>query len=202
VEDVTPNKRKKMLSTLTDAELQAMQKQIAAVQRARKKLPTITHGWLRMYDKMQQRYVDEDDDYDAETEYTAVVVPIQTTADKELIRVKQFFAGQRNPSKHVVGSSAYMAMFTHEVDQGGSVCDIHQFYDGGDTLEMGIRTLPDAMVYLNDHPLRFHLNWEKVGVAEGLWRRTSTGDKQAFLRKVKTYGTRTVYVLHNEWMCD
>lgn len=190
------------ISSMTDAQLQAMRKQIAAVQRARKKMPTVTHGRLRMYDKTQQRFVDEDDDYDAETEYTAVVVPIRTTADRELIRVKQFFAGQRNPSKHVVGSSAYMAMFTHEVDQGGSVCDIHQYYDGGDNLEIGIRTLPDAMVYLDDHPLRCHLQWEKIGVAEGLWRRTSEDNKKAFLRHVKTHGTKNVYVLHNDWMCD
>ena len=82
------------VSSMTDEELQALRKQIAAVQRARKKVPTVTHGKLRMYDKTQQRYVDEDDDYDAETEYTAVVVPIRTIADRELIRIKHWFAGQ------------------------------------------------------------------------------------------------------------
>ena len=67
---------------------------------------------------------------------------------------------------------------------------------------MGIRTLPDAMVYLDDHPLCCHLQWEKIGVAEGLWRRTSDDDKKAFLRHVKTHGTKNVYVVHNDWMCD
>ena len=180
--------KRKLFNAMSDEELIALQQQISAVQKKRKKQAKakVLHGTMRFYSETQRRFVDEDDDFDAELDHTLVVVRKVCSARREEHRM------QKGTCKHSLGQDYGSVLFQHL----GSEINCYLGSDGTCCRE---KELSDAAIEVYNSEW---FRWNKICVAGGIWRHLSKQKQDAFLQQVVAYGTSIVYVLDNCWLCD